>query len=150
MPLCLRGYRIIWVKILVKGKMNITLLIILAITIYVFDVLFLVWASGRFVGQKPLNFSQVGATGLSIILFSCLSISAFFYVPFMIKPLILIISGAFTIYFFIVFTQTHLLKAIVAALFFIFCQFLLLLIVIKQVWNREFFQYVKFMLFQYF
>lgn len=130
--------------------MNLLLLIIFAIFIYLLDVFFLVWASGKFIGLQPLKFSQVGATGLSIIMFSCLSASAFFYVPLVIKPLILIISGAFTIYFFITFMQTQLLKAIVAGLFYNFCQFLLLIFVIRHVWKKEFFQYVKYMFFQYF
>ncbi len=130
--------------------MKISLLIFLSIAIYIADIFFLVWVSGKFIGLKPLKFSKIAITGTAILLFSCLSTSAFFQVPWLLKPLILLISGVLTIYFFIVFFDTQFFKAVAAGLFFIFCQFLLLLLVVRQLWNKDFFQAVKFLLFQNF
>ena len=128
--------------------MSVSLLFALIIIVYIFDVFALIWISGRFVGIQPFPLSQVGVMGLAVLLFSWLSLSAFIQVPLILKPLILLISAVVTIYIFISLLETHILKSIAAGAFFVLCQLMIFIFLLKQLWNKDFFQIVKIFLFQ--
>lgn len=130
--------------------MNISLLIIGATVIYILDVFFLTWLSGRFVGIGSMTMKNVGILGLAIILVSWLFGSALIVSPLIIKPLILLIAAGVIIAIFVFILDTHKLKAAAAGLFFIVCQLLIIIVLFKELWTTEFFDIVKFMLFQSF
>jgi hypothetical protein len=69
-------------------------------------------------------------------------------VPFLIKPLILVISGMITIGFFIDLSPGHILRAMAAGGFFILCQFLIFIFLLRKFWEATFFQVIKQFLFQ--
>lgn len=128
--------------------MNPVLFIAIISVVYIFDVFMLIWVSGRFVGIHPLPLSRISSIALAVILNSQICLSAFIHVPLIVKPLILILSGILTIYFFIFFLDVHFLRAAAAAGFFILCQFLIFIFLLRKFWYEDFFKIVKLMLFQ--
>lgn len=130
--------------------MNLTFIIAMVIFVYMLDISLLVWISSRFVGINPLKLNQVGVVVFAILLFSWIAISAFIYVPFIIKPFLILASGVIIIGFFITILDTHFIKALLAGTLFILCQLSLTIFLLRELWNKHFFQGIKFMLFQYF
>jgi len=116
--------------------------------VYILATFVVIWFSGRFIGIQSMTIKEVGYLGLAIILLSWLIGSALFYVPLIIKPFIILIAGILIIYIFISILDTHILKAIAAGLFFIVCQLIIIVVLLKELWTKDFFQEVKFMLFQ--
>ncbi len=129
--------------------MNLQILILFSATIYICDVFALVWFSGKFAGVKPLNLSNVGITGLAIILLSCLILSAFIHVTFIVKPLILLVSSLLTILIFIMLFDTRFFNALAAGIFFVLSQLIIFIFLLKNAWNMRFFQILKSILFEY-
>ena len=130
--------------------MKANILIALIGIVYIFDVFLLTWISGRIAGIQSFSFSKIGNIGLGVILFSWLSLTAFVHVPMMVKPLILVVSAGVTVYIFIVMLETQPLRAMIAGAFFIVCQFTVIVFLIKELWDKNFFQIIKFILFQYY
>ncbi len=130
--------------------MNMSLLITGIIFVYIADIFAFIWLSGKFVGIQTLSAKNVGVIGLSIILFSWLVGLALYQVPLVIKPLIMIIAFVIIIYIFVLLLDTHFLKAIAAGLFFIVCQLLIIIVLLRELWTKEFFQIVKFMILHYY
>ncbi len=130
--------------------MNLTFIIAMVIFVYMLDISLLVWISSRFVGINPLKINQVGVVVFAILLFSWIAVSAFIYVPFIIKPFLILASGVIIIGFFITVLDTHFIKALLAGTLFILCQVSLTIFLLREFWNKHFFQGIKFMLFQYF
>jgi len=127
--------------------MNLFLLIVGASVIYIIDIYALIWLSGRFVGIQSLPIKDIGILGLSIILLSWLIGSAIVHVPLIIKPFIILVGFALIIYFFILILDTHFLKATAAGLFFLLCQVVLIIVLVREFWTKDFFQVVKYILF---
>ncbi|HEX9971442.1 MAG TPA: hypothetical protein VGD14_05165 [bacterium] len=119
--------------------MNLYLLIISASIIYILDIFALIWLSGKFVGINPLPKKDIGALGLAIILLSWLMGTAVYHVPLIIKPFMILLALALILYFFILILDTHFLKAIAAGLFFLLCQVVLSIVVLRQFWLKDFF-----------
>ena len=130
--------------------MNLTFIIAMVIFVYMLDISLLVWISSRFVGINPLKLNQVGVVVFAILLFSWIAVSAFIYVPFIIKPFLILASGVIIIGFFITVLDTHFIKALLAGTLFILCQVSLTIFLLRELLNKHFFQGIKFMLFQYF
>jgi len=130
--------------------MSVGLFIALICLIYIFDVFVLIWASGKFAGIHPLPFRRIGTIALAVILNSVLCFSAVYHVPIIVKPAILMLFGILTVYIFIVFLDVHVLRASAAGGFYILCQFLLFIFLLRKFWYDDFFQIVKFMLFHNF
>ena len=127
--------------------MNLSIFIIGAIAVYILDIFFLIWLSGKFVGIQPFPKKDVGILGLAIILLSWLIGTAFVHVPLIIKPFMILLAFALIIYFFILVLDTHFLKATAAGLFFLLCQVVLIIVLLRQFWTKDFFQIVRFILF---
>ena len=128
--------------------MSLSLLIATIVFLYILDVFLIIWSSGKFAGIKPFPLKAMASIGIAIILFSWLALSAFIYVPLIIKPLIIIISWIITIYIFISLINTHVLRAIASGTFFVICQLVLFVFLLQQLWDKDFFQIVKIILFQ--
>lgn len=129
--------------------MNIALLIISSIIIYVLDIFALIWFSGKFIGIQSFSIKDIGILGLAIILFSWLIGTAVVHVPLILKPYIVLLSFGVIIYFFILVLDTHYLKAIAAGLFFLLCQAVLIIVLLREFWTKDFFELVRFILFSY-
>lgn len=127
--------------------MSLYFLIASAIVIYILDIFFLIWLSGKFVGIHPLFLRDVCVLCLAIILFSWLIAMAIYYVPLIIKPFMILLAFVFIIYFFIIILDTHFLKATAAGLFFLLCQVVLMIVLIRQFWTENFLDLVRYILF---
>ena len=127
--------------------MNITLLIIGAIIIYIIDIFALTYFSGKFIGIQSFPIKDVGILGLAIILFSWLIGTAVVHVPLILKPYLLLFSLGVIIYFFILVLDTHYLKAIAAGMFFLLCQAVLIIVLLRQFWTKDLLDLVRFILF---
>ena len=127
--------------------MPISLLIAAAIILYILDIFALIWLSGKFVGINPMPLKDGGVLGLSIILLSWLIGTAFYHAPLIIKPFIILLALALIIYFFILILDTHFLKATAAGLFFLLCQIVLIIVLVRQFWSKDFLQIVRYILF---
>ncbi|MDZ7336791.1 MAG: hypothetical protein ONB32_16700 [candidate division KSB1 bacterium] len=127
--------------------MNLSLLIIGAIVVYLLDIFALIWLSGRFVGINPLPIKDIGILGVAIILLSWLIGTAVYHVPLVIKPFMVLLALVLIIYFFILILDTHVLKAIAAGLFFLLCQVVLIVVLLRQFWSADFLNIIKYMLF---
>ncbi len=127
--------------------MNINLLIVSSAIIYILDIFFLLWLSGKFVGIQPLPKKDIGVLGLAIILLSWLIGTAFAHVPLIIKPFIILLAFVLIIYFFILILDTHVLKATAAGLFFLLCQVVLIIVVLREFWTRDFINLVRYIFF---
>lgn len=127
--------------------MNVSLLIGGAVTIYILDIFVLIWLSGRFVGIHPLSIKDVGVLGLAIILLSWLIGTAIYQVPLIIKPVMILLAMVIIIYFFVLILDTHILKAIAAGLFYLLCQVVLIIVILRELWTTDFFKLVKYILF---
>ena len=128
--------------------MSLNLLIIIVAFLYTLVDFLLIGLSVKFSGINPFPLKSVFTIGVSVILFSWLTLSAFIYVPIIIKPLIIVIAWAITIYIFISFLDTHILRSIASGAFFLLCQVVLFIFLLKHLWNKDFFQIVKIILFQ--
>ena len=127
--------------------MNLVLLIVGASVVYILDIFFLLWLSGKFAGIQPLPIKDIGILGLSIILLSWLIGTALVHVPLIIKPFMILLAFVLIIYFFILILDTHFLKATAAGLFFLLCQVVLIIVLLREFWTKDFFQLVKYLLF---
>jgi len=127
--------------------MNFSLLITCAVIIYILDIFFLIWLSGKFVGIQPLPKKDIGILGLAIIMLSWLIGTAFAQVPLLIKPFMILLAFVLIIYFFILVLDTHILKATAAGLFFLLCQVVLIIVVLREFWTKDFFQLVRYIFF---
>ena len=127
--------------------MNINLLIGSAVTIYILDIFILIWLSVRFVGIHPLPTKDVGVLGLAIILLSWLIGTAVYQAPLIIKPFMILLAMAIIIYFFILILDTHFLKAIAAGLFYLLCQVVLFIVILRELWTTELFKLLRYILF---
>jgi hypothetical protein len=127
--------------------MNLYFLIISASIIYILDIFALIWLSGKFVGINPLPKKDIGVLGLAIILLSWLMGTAVYHVPLIIKPYLILLAFVLIVYFFILILDTHFLKAIAAGLFFLLCQVVLFIVLLRQFWSTDFLQLVKYILF---
>ena len=127
--------------------MNINLLIGSAVTIYILDSFILIWLSGRFVGIHLLPIKDVGVLGLAIILLSWLIGTAVYQAPLIMKPFMILLAMAIIIYFFILILDTHFLKAIAAGLFYLLCQVVLFIVILRELWTTELFKLLRYILF---
>jgi hypothetical protein len=127
--------------------MNVSLLIAGAVTIYILDIFVLIWLSGRFVGIHPLPIKDIGVLGLAIILLSWLIGTAIYQVPLIIKPIMILLAMVIIIYFFVLILDTHFLKAIAAGLFYLLCQVVLIIVILRELWTTDFFKLVRYILF---
>lgn len=127
--------------------MNYSLLITGVIVIYILDIFFLIWLSGKFVGIQSLPKKDIGILGLAIIMLSWLIGTAFAYVPLIIKPFMILLAFVLIIYFFILILDTHILKATAAGLFFLLCQVVLIIVVLREFWTRDLLNLVKYLFF---
>ncbi len=127
--------------------MKFSLLLISAVVIYLLDTFALIWLSGRFVGINPLPKKDITILGLTIILLSWLIGTAVYHVPLIIKPFMVLLAFVFIIYFFVLILDTHFLKATAAGLFFLLCQVVLIIVLLRQFWSEDFVQLVRFLLF---
>lgn len=127
--------------------MSVGLFIALICIVYIFDVFVLIWVSGKFAGIHPLPFTRISLIALAVILNSILCVSAIYHVPMIVKPAILMIFGMLTVYIFIVFLDIPVLRASAVGGFYILCQFLMFIFLLRKFWGEDFFQIVKFMLF---
>ena len=127
--------------------MNFSLLITGTVVIYILDIFFLIWLSGKFVGIQPLLKKDIGILGLAIILLSWLVGTAFIHVPLIIKPFMILLAFVLIIYFFTLILDTHFLKATAAGLFFLLCQVVLIIVLLREFWTKDFFQLVRYILF---
>ena len=125
--------------------MNLYLFVISAIIIYILDIFALIWLSGKFVGIQKLSLKDIGVLGLSIILLSWLIGTAVYHVPLIIKPMIVLLAFALIVYFFILILDTHFLKATAAGLFFLLCQVVLIIVVLRQFWSKDFLRIVRYL-----
>jgi hypothetical protein len=130
-----------------KHRMNIHLLIFGAVIIYVLDIFVLIWLSGRFAGIHPLPIRDIGILGLAIILLSWLIGTAIYNVPLILKPFMILLAMVAIIYFFILILDTHFLKAIAAGLFYLLCQVVLIIVLLRELWSKDFFRLVRYILF---
>lgn len=127
--------------------MNLPLLIIAAIIIYILDIFALVWLSVRFVGINPLPIKDIGVLGLAIVLLSWLIGTAVYHVPLVIKPFILLLGLALILAFFVAILDTQRIKAVAAGLFFLLCQALLFIVLLRQFWSENSLQFIRYRLF---
>jgi hypothetical protein len=127
--------------------MNVGLFFVLICLIYIFNIFVFIWASGKFAGVRPFPFTMIVSIAIAVILNSVLCFSALYHVPFIVKPVILILFGILTVYIFIVFLDVHVLRASAAGAFYILCQFLLFIFLLRKFWYEDFFQIVKFIIF---
>jgi len=127
--------------------MNLNLLIVSSAIIYILDIFFLIWLSGKFVGIQSLPKKDVGILGLAIIMLSWLIGTALAYVPLIIKPVMILLAFVLIIYFFILIFDTHLLKAIAAGMFFLLCQVVLIIVVLREFWTRDLLNLVRYIFF---
>lgn len=127
--------------------MNLSLLIIVAIIIYILDIFVLIWLSGRFVGINPLPIKDIGVLGLAIMLLSWLMGTALYHVPLVIKPFILLLGLALILAFFVAILETQTIKAVAAGLFFLLCQAVLFVVLLRQFWSQNLIQFIRYMLF---
>ena len=72
--------------------MNLNRLIVSSVIIYILDIFFLIWLSGKFVGIQPLPKKDIGILGLAIIMLSWLIGTAFAHVPLIIKPFMILLA----------------------------------------------------------
>ena len=126
-------------------KMNLYIFVISAIIVYIIDIFALIWLSGKFVGIQNLSLKDIGVLGLSIILLSWLIGTAVYHVPLIIKPAIILFAFALIVYFFILILDTQFLKATAAGLFFLLCQVVFIIVVLRQFWSNDFFQIVRYL-----
>ncbi|MCI0495296.1 hypothetical protein L0Z72_09850 [candidate division KSB1 bacterium] len=120
--------------------MNLYFLIISASIVYILDIFALIWLSGKFVGIDPLPKKDIGVLGLAIILLSWLIGNAVYHVPLIIKPYLILLALVLILYFFILILDTHFLKAIAAGMFFLLCQVVFFIVLLRQFWSIDFFQ----------
>lgn len=127
--------------------MNLSILIISASIIYILDIFGLIWLSARFVGIDPLPKKDIALLGLAITMLSWLIGTAVYHVPWIIKPFMVLLAFVLIVYFFILILDTHLLKAIAAGLFYLICQVVLVVVLLRQFWSEDFMRLVRFILF---
>lgn len=127
--------------------MNSALLIAAIIIVYILDIFALIWLSAKFVGINPIPLKDVGGLGLSIILLSWLIGTAFYHIPLIIKPFMILLAFILIVYFFILILDAHVLKSIAAGLFFLLCQVVLIIVLLRQFWSKDFFQIIRYILF---
>lgn len=130
--------------------MNLSLFIISATIIYILDTFALIWLSGKFVGIDPLPKKDVGILGLAIIMLSWLIGNAIYHVPLIIKPFMVLLAFILVVYFFIMILDTHVLKAVAAGLFFLLCQAVFFITLVRQFWSHDIFQMLRYLLFDSF
>jgi hypothetical protein len=127
--------------------MNVGLFLVIICLIYIINIFVFIWASGKFAGVRPFQFTMIVSIAIAVILNSVLCFSALYHVPFIVKPVILIFFGILTVYIFIVFLDIHVLRASAAGAFYVLCQFLLFIFLIRKFWYEDLFQIVKFIIF---
>lgn len=127
--------------------MHFSLLIVAAAILYILDIFFLLWMSGKFVGIEPLPKKDLAALGVAIVLWSWLIGSAAYHVPLIIKPVMILLWIVFLLYFFVAILETHVTKAIAAALFFLLCQAILVIVLLRQFWSPALMQFIRYILF---
>lgn len=127
--------------------MNLSLFIIGAAIIFILDIFALIWFSGKLVGIEPLPKKDLAALGVAIILWSWLIGSAAYHVPLIIKPMMILLWMVFLLYFFVTILNTHVTKAIAAALLFLLCQAVLVIVVLRQFWSSALIRFIRYILF---
>lgn len=118
--------------------------------LYIVDVFALVWLSGRFAGISNQKISNIGFIGMAIIMVTWLVGMALFYVPFELKPAMLFMGIALIVYVFVLLLDEHIAKCLAAGLFYVFCQLIFLIVIFREMWNRDFFRAIRTIFFQSF
>jgi len=129
--------------------MTLTLLLIGIALVYMLDIFVLIWFSGKFVGIRPLPMKDIGILGLAIILLTWLIAMALIQVPLVMKPFILLLAMGFIIYFFILVLDTSILKSLAAGLFFLLCQLVLLVTLLKELSRQDLLQLLRYILYSF-
>ncbi|MDW7681966.1 MAG: hypothetical protein SCK70_15495 [bacterium] len=129
--------------------MNLSQLLIFAGIVYVCNVFLLVWLSLKFVGHDTITAKLVALLGTAIVLVSWLTASALLHAPLFLKPMMVLIGCIILIVAFIVLLDPHRLKAITAGTFYVVCQFLVIVLLLRQIWRQDLFEIVKYLLFQH-
>jgi len=87
---------------------------------------------------------------LSIVMVSWLAGLAIVFVPLALKPFILLIEMALIVLIFRIVCAESVLKTLTAGLVFVFCQFFLLVIVLRVISSRDLFRPLRVLLFENF
>lgn len=127
--------------------MNLYFFGISAIAIYILDVFFLIWLSGKFVGIQKLPMKDIGILWIAIMMLSWLIGSAVVQAPLIVKPFLIVLAFVLIVYFFNLILDTHILKATAAGMFFLLCQVILIIAVIRQFWSKNLYDLVRYILY---
>ncbi len=124
--------------------MEFLVFILSIIFIYAIDLYFFMWLSYRFAGLGQISHGRILSGSIAILIFTVLIFSALLQVPLEIKPFILFIAFAAIVGVFIYNFQEQPVKATVAGVFFIFCQLIFTIFLLKYFWYNRFVQTIKF------
>ncbi len=127
--------------------MNLSLVIVIATAVYILDVLVLVWISVRFVGLDTVPKRDMLALATAIILLSWLAGTALYHVPMVLKPFILLLGLGLIVSFFVSILEAQAIKALAAGVFYLLCQAVLFLTLVRQLWSENFLQMLRYLLF---
>ncbi|MFZ5518264.1 MAG: hypothetical protein ACOY90_16640 [Candidatus Zhuqueibacterota bacterium] len=119
-------------------------------SVYIVAVFVFIWVSIRLAGFSQQKISHIAFMALNILMVSWLAGMGLVFVPLELKPFILLIGMALIVLIFILLSDEQVLKTLIAGFVFIFCQLFLLMILLREISNRDLFRPLRIFLFEKF